>query len=319
MKDGTDSDSPAETPTGDKKPKRSRRMALLQRAGLFTELPDGVTITRATTLDDLRDAYHLVHDIFVEEGYIRPFPGGLRMRSFEALPQTATFVAKAGGAVVAVQSLIPDAEYVGMPSDRAFREEIDTLRSDGRQICEAANEAVTPDYRKTSIPTALMRCCFAHAMSVGCTDVVTAVSPGHAKFYGLMGFETISSVRSFSEMLKDPVVVVRFNFDTVRDHVAAADDQDAKDEAILVDYYLNKNPFTEQIASWSEQAEQFFQDDESLRSLFDDLSKLLSRCNLNELRAIGQTWGEEVFVDVIGQIGSAFCKRPQPQASQVPD
>ena len=56
MKDGTDSDSPAETPTGDKKPKRSRRMALLQRAGLFTELPDGVTITRATTLDDLRDA-----------------------------------------------------------------------------------------------------------------------------------------------------------------------------------------------------------------------------------------------------------------------
>jgi len=298
---------------------RSRRMALLQRAGLFTALPKGVTIERATGLEDLRDAYHLVHEIFVDEGYIRPFPGELRMRAFEALPDTATLVAKADGKIVGVQSLIPDAEYVGIPSDRAFRGEIDALRSEGRRVCEAANEAVAAEYRRSAIPTELMRCCFAHAVSTGCTDVVTAVSPGHAKFYALMGFETISPVRSFSEMLRDPVVVVRFNFDTVRDHVAKAEAQDAEDEAVLVDYYLNSNPYNDRVASWSRTAEEFFEDPQTLRELFDDLSKLLSRCNLNELRAIGQSWGEKTFVDVIGQIGSAFCKKPQPQPSQVPD
>lgn len=289
----------------------SRRMALLRKAGLFQDLPPEVTVTRATDVDTLREAYHLVHEIFIEQGYIRPFPGNLRIRPFEALPDTATFVARTNGRIVSVQSLIPDNRRLGVPSDRAFGPELEKLRAEGRRFCEAANEAVAGEYRKTAIPTELMRCCFAHAMSTGCSDVVTAVSPGHAKFYGFMGFETITPVRSFSEMLEDPVVVVRFNFDTVRGRVAQANTQDTEDEAVFVDYYHDGNPYMGRVGPWSVLAERLFKDSISLRMLFDDQSNLLSRCNLNELRAIGEAWGERTFVEVIGQIGTAFCGKPQ--------
>jgi len=289
----------------------SRRMALLQRAGLFRDLPEGITITRATSLRDIQEAYRLVHSVFIEQGYIRPFPGDLRVRPFEALPETATFVARSEGQVVSVQSLVPGNDRLGVPSDRSFSPELDALRAKGRRVCEAANEAVASEYRRTAVPTELMRCCLAHAVSVGCTDVVTAISPGHAKFYGLLGFETISPIRSFSEQLDDPVLLVRLDLAGLGERFADVSIDDGDDEALLKRYYIQCNPYVNRVGPWSVLAERLFKDPLSLRVLFDDVSSLLSRCNLNELRAIGEAWGQQTFVDVIGQIGAAFCGKPQ--------
>ncbi|MCD4699863.1 MAG: hypothetical protein K8R91_04750, partial [Phycisphaerae bacterium] len=88
--------------------RESRRMALLKRTGLFGTDTTGADITRASSLEDLRDAYSLVHDVFIEQGYINHLPGGMRIRPFEALSKTATFVAKVEGRVVGVQSLVVD-------------------------------------------------------------------------------------------------------------------------------------------------------------------------------------------------------------------
>ena len=52
--------------------RESRRMKLLKKGGLFVPLSSDVAITRATSLDDLRSAYRLVHDAFVAKGFIHP-------------------------------------------------------------------------------------------------------------------------------------------------------------------------------------------------------------------------------------------------------
>ena len=191
--------------------KGSRRLALLRKAGLFGGDAGGAQAVRATSVEDLLTAYRLVHDAFVEKGYIHRQASGLRMRTFEALPTTATFVAKADGKVVGVQSLAMDDPQLGLPSDQAFQADLDALRGKGRVLCEATNEAVDPDWRRTSVPTELMRCCFAHALAKGCTDLITTVSPGHVRFYELLGFEQVSEVRSYSAKIEDPVAVVRFD------------------------------------------------------------------------------------------------------------
>ena len=272
--------------------RQSRRMALLRRSGLFTGETNGAIVLRAVNVEDLLAAYRLVHDAFVERGYIRAQSTGLRMRAFEALGTTATFVAKAEGTVVGVQSLAVDDPHLGLPSDGAFQAEIDKLRGRGRLVCEATNEAVDVSWRKTAVPTELMRCCFAHALAIGCTDIITTVSPGHAKFYQLLGFQQISDVRSYSKGIDDPVVVVHFDLSALEK--VLEDIQKSQDEAelFLKKYYVDDNPYQRHVRAWAV------------------LSERLDSCTAQELRAIEANWGAELVGKVCGDQGESGRKQP---------
>src|SRR5689334_8413841 len=81
-----------------------RKLWLLRRMGLFGNDTKGAHIERACVFEDLRQAYQLVHDVYLGTGYIEPEPGGMRLRIFEATLETATFVAKVDGRVVGVLS-----------------------------------------------------------------------------------------------------------------------------------------------------------------------------------------------------------------------
>ena len=290
--------SEGDIPPTRKSTRESRRMALLKRTGLFGGDTRGAVVSRAVSVEDLLCAYGLVHDAFVEKGFIRPHPSGTRMRVFEALGSTATFVAKANGGVVGVGSLVADSEDLGLPSDEAFGDEIDALRRQGRRVCEATNEAVATDFRKTAVPTELMRCLYAHASSVGCADLITTVSPGHARFYGLLGFERISEVRSYSREIHDPVVVVRMNFDTIQPRAEKVDQNELADDCFLKSYYLDDNSYHRYVKTWSILAERTFADPQLLQELFVVRSPLLAECSQRELDAVRRRWGQDVFAAV---------------------
>lgn len=274
--------------------KESRRMALLKRMGLFGTQGSGVAVTRATSWRELQGAYKLVHDVFVEAGYINPRPCGLRLRSFESLAETATFVAQAEGQVVGVQSLVVDSPDLGLPSDKAFKKELDVLRQQGKVIGEATNEAVATAYRKSSVPTELMRCLFAHAMFSGCTELITTISPGHTRFYNLLGFAEISPIRSYSDEVEDPVVVVSISLEDLGKRFADVEADDGTDEGFLKSYYIEGNPYHQHVRSISSVAEAVFHDPSSLRALFVDHGDLLSQCTPDELDAIRRRWGSEL-------------------------
>jgi hypothetical protein len=280
--------------------RESRRMALLKRAGLFGADTKGAVVRRAVSDEDLAAAYALVHDAFVEKGYITPQETGLRLRTTEADPQTATFVAEESGRVIGVQGLAVDSDELGLPSDGAFREEIDALRIGGRRVCEATNQAVSVEYRKTAVPTELMRCMFAHALLIGCDELITTVSPGHARFFELLGFQQISPIRSYSKEIDDPVVVMRVNVGDLIERASKAHESQDEGTLYIRTRCLEDNPYRQQVAAWAEAAAKTFADPAALQRLFVTQGHLLETCSAEELAAIQNLWGAEVFVQAFG-------------------
>jgi len=300
--------------------KRDRRMSLLKRAGLFGTDTRGAIIRRAVSAEDLAAAYALVHQAFLERGYIRPEPGGLRVRVFEALPTMATFVAEADGQIVGVQSLAVDDPDLGLPSDMAFQDAINVLRRGGRLVCEATNQAIAPEYRKSAVATELMRAMFAHALHVGCDELITTVSPGHARFYELLGFEKASPIRSYSADLDDPTLVMRVNVSQLIETVKDADDR-SDGGALFIKLRCLKanNNYCRHVAEWDDRAREVFADPAALHDLFAARAGLLYRLTEDQRRAIRRQWGADVFDAAYRMADTVLAanRAPHPTGSRV--
>ena len=280
----------------DRKPTRSQIARLKRFERCFGADPKGVAFSRALSMADLVGAYSLVHDVFVSQGYIHPDPTGLRMRVYEALPETATFVAKQDGKVIGVSALVPDSPDLGLPSDAVFGAEIDALRGEGRKVCEITDQAVSADWRGTTVTVGLMQCLCAQMLTIGCTDLVFAVSPSHVKFYELVGYVRISEIKSYSTHVNDPVVLMHGADLCHRFDGLASGDDDA--ENFLRKYYVDDNPYRRYVDTWQIVAERFFSDPTVLHELYVVRSGLLEKCSERERQAIRSRWGTDVFSSV---------------------
>jgi len=275
-----------------------RKIALLQRCGLFGGKPVGVEITRACTPDALAEAYALVHTIFVEQGYCRPTDYGMRLRIFEATPQMATFVARAENKVVGVLSVVGDSAACGLPSDQACQRELDGFRNSPSKasLCEWSNQVVAHDYRKTNVPTELMRCAAAHVIKAGYSHSVIAVSSVHSGFYELLGFRQIGPKRSYSTDVDDPVIPLCLPSDV---YLAADQSPDEVTEFIRR-FMAEENPFLSEIEAWDAEARQMFSKPEHLRRLFTQRSNFLRQCGLGLQTTLLHQWNPRIYRQVLG-------------------
>lgn len=290
-------DAPKGRPASDSSA-ASRKLALLRRTGLFGSDLKGATVERAAAYDDLRMAYALVHQVYVDSGYIAAVPCGMRLRIFETSSDTATFVAKVDGKVVGVISVVGDSVDMGLPSDHAFRAELDGLRAQGLRLCEVTNQVVAEEYRRSAVTTELMRCAVAHSLDAGYQLGIATVSPGHNGFYDLLGFTQVGSERSYSEKIYDPVIALAIDFDHYRrppEGLCAAAD--------FVHQFLGpQNPYQECIHVWDRRARAHFLNPELLERLFVLESDFLAECTSAELGTIRMRWGQELFRSVIGTL-----------------
>lgn len=282
-----------------------RRVTFFKRLGLFSEQANDFTVSRAMSLEDHWQAYRLVHECYVQRGYIEPCRGRVRVRPFEAMPELATFVAKVGDRVVAVTSVLMDSPELGLPSDKVFAEEVGALLLEGRRVCEITNLAVHPDYRSTGVFSELTRCCLAHAMAVSYDDMFIAISPEHARFFQeVLLFEPWGDRRSYSEEIVDIVVGMRLDLRTVEARTVETDEILGQ-EAFLHDFYFVRNKFHECVRRWAVRAAGMFRDIELLRELFVTRTDLFSRLSFKEVAAIRSRWGEDTFGKVMGQPSEA--------------
>ncbi len=281
----------------------TRRIRLLRDAGLLGRSGFTKHITRATTLEDLREAYRLVHDAYVEQGYILPHPTGLRLRPFEALPDTATFIAKVDGEIIGVISLVLEAQGLGLPSEKVFESEIAELRNSkySGPICEISNLAVKPEYRKTSVFYELIQPIFAQGFLWGCPWGFISICPKHAKFFrDVIQFDPWGDCRNYCEETEDEVVGMRMEAATIEQRFHATDEL-LGDDAFLHRDFFGDNPFTEKCREWEKTAGDTFRDPELLRTLFVEEGELLDRCKCHELDCIREAWGTRLFREVIDQ------------------
>lgn len=280
----------------------NRKIALLKRCGLFAEMTPGVEITRACSAEDLQAAYTLVHEVFVERGYCKPQEYGMRLRVFEATPSLATFIARSQGRIVGVLSVVGHTPDCGLPSDRAFKPELDALRDQipGATFCEWSNQVVASDFRKTNISTELMRCAAAHVIATGYSHSIISVSAVHGGFYDLLGFRQISTERSYSQEVDDPVVA----FCLPSDLYLVPDSHKDELSSFVCRFMATENPYLARIGEWETEAKALFRDFASLRKLFGPKSNFLRSCELDAQTALIRQWGPHIFRKVVGSTAS---------------
>jgi ribosomal protein S18 acetylase RimI-like enzyme len=280
------------------RPRRiDRKMALLTRSGLFGSDTRRARISRAATVEDLRDAYRLVHDVYLGAEYISTEPARMRIRIFETSPRTATFIAKVQGRVVGVLSIIHDSEGAGLPSDSAFPEELKVRREAGLKLVEVTNQAVDPEYRRTAVPTELMRCAFAHAMNEGADQGIAAVSPSHNAFYELLGFRQIGHERSYSDKINDPVVPVMIDLNKHR----RPRNRMNRVQKFMFNFMTGHNPYFGYVGAWAAAARELFLDHHLLSRLFVEERNFVDECSPEHLQALHEHWGADLFAKVKGE------------------
>ena len=263
-----------------------RRKRVFERYGAFRPAePSDFVVKRATSVGELEAAYRLVHDSFVDSGYIDPHPTGLRVRAFSALPDTALYIALAEGRVVGVLSMIPDGP-LGLPMDGPFGREIARLRRMGRRLVEVSDLAIAKEYRNLRVLTELTRCAMAHAVTIGADDAVVAVSPSHSGFFeGILQFEPLGDARPYSAEKNDIVEGKRLSLVCIQEKYRGLD-KALGEEAFLYDFYFRSNPYFTRMPFWFREGREAAEDPNWFVDFFVKRAALLARCNERELAVL---------------------------------
>lgn len=106
-----------------------------------------LTVVTTDRWDEIEEALAVVHDGFVEAGYMEAQASGRRMIAPYLNDGVVFSLAYVGDEVAGVLVLMPDGEF-GLPSDSAFRAEIDALRATGRPLFESGSLVVATRFRR---------------------------------------------------------------------------------------------------------------------------------------------------------------------------
>jgi hypothetical protein len=288
------------------KSEKIRRWNLMKKRGCFCDIPEGITIERAITIEDLCSAFRLVHDEFVEQGYIDPHPSGMRIRVYEASPETVTFIAKEEGKIVGVTSLVVDSPEFNLPAMNTFYDEIISLRqrgikvSDGFKIVEGTNWAIIDKYRNTGILSELMRVCLSCGRVNNWDYILGAVSPTHSFFYDLMCFDIIGSERDYNNAKNDPVILESVDIKEFNDRMITPRKGDEREHIDMVNkYFLEDSPYMSKIDKWDQEARAVFANTEFLKELFINRTDFLSSCSPEEREKIYDCWNKNAGKEIV--------------------
>jgi len=137
----------------------------------------------AETKEELEACFSLLHDAYVDSGFMKPDASGMRLTIYHALPTTTTLCAKYDGQVVGTISLIRESE-LGVPMQQIF--DLTAVREKDGNIAEASALAIHPKFRRTggTILFPLMKFMYEYCTRYFDTrHLVIAVNPGHIEMY----------------------------------------------------------------------------------------------------------------------------------------
>ncbi len=180
---------------------------------------ESLEIKIADSESELADAYRLLHDSYVNAGFMSPQPCGMRVLPQHLLPQTTTIVAKWDGQVIGTLSLIRDNAF-GLPMEKIFG--LEQRRAGSRRLAEVSSLAIDPKYRGQANQALfpLFRFVYQYAKHYfGTHEFVIAVNPSTVDMYlGFMCFEKLPApTKSYDFVKGAPAVGLYLNFETCED------------------------------------------------------------------------------------------------------
>jgi hypothetical protein len=170
-------------------------------------IDDHVEVKLASDRDEWEEAFRLVADNYKARGYESTSSSGLRFTPFHALPDTAVFVAKREGKVVATVSQVCDTRLLGLPMECIFGEEIAQLRAKELRLAEVTCLADRELPLRQFLPVfaALTGLTMQWGIQEGADLWLISVNPRHRAFYRkMMGFLPLGPSRSHPSVLGHP-------------------------------------------------------------------------------------------------------------------
>ena len=142
----------------------------------------------AETKEELEACFAVLHDAYVDSGFMKPDPSRMRVTIYHALPTTTTLCAKYDGEVVGTISLVRESA-LGVPLQKIF--DLNSVREKEGLIAEVSALAVHRRFRKTggSILFPLMKFMYEYCTTFFDTrHLVIAVNPSHIEMYESLVF-----------------------------------------------------------------------------------------------------------------------------------
>ncbi len=137
----------------------------------------------ANSKEELEACFKLLHEAYVESGFMQPHPSGIRATLYHALPTTTTLCAKYDDQVVGTLSLIRQS-VLGFPMQKIF--DLTEIRLKGGNIAEVSALAVHKRFRQTggTILFPLLKFMYEYCTTYFDTrHLVIAVNPRHIEMY----------------------------------------------------------------------------------------------------------------------------------------
>ena len=126
---------------------RVQRLKILRSFAECNPSPnDRLVLKIAETREELEACFKVLHDAYVDSGFMKPDPSGMRVTIYHALPTTTTLCAKINGKIVGTLSLIRESR-LGVPLQKIF--DLSDLRQKEGRIAEVSALAVHRRYRNT--------------------------------------------------------------------------------------------------------------------------------------------------------------------------
>jgi hypothetical protein len=130
------------------------------------DLPKEITLKQAETEDEIKQAFQLVHDAYVDLDYIDANAARLRFSKFHAVATSIILVVKWEEEVIGTLTIIPDSA-LGLPCDMTWP--VEKYRAQGKLIAEISSLSIKKHFR-TRRGKLLMPLC--KIMYKYCTEVL---------------------------------------------------------------------------------------------------------------------------------------------------
>lgn len=194
-------------------PKPLRNRLIREKTYFPTAMFQDIELTIATTAEDYADAFRLVHDAYVDRGWLQSQIDGRWVAWAQALPEATTLILRRGAKTIGTVTIVQDSP-VGLPIDLTFSE-TRALRRESRSFAELSTLALAKGERASGLGMFLMISAWRYAKEkLGVTDLLIAVDAPIAPYYEtLFCFGKCTHVRSYCGFpaqerarLEDPVV-----------------------------------------------------------------------------------------------------------------
>ncbi len=196
-----------------------RRSIRIKRSALLQNKIDDIdrpSIKIAETRDELEQAFSLVYQSYLKLGYLRePNPFKISLSIYHILPETVVFVFKSYLRVICTLTQVFDSKLFGLPMDALYREQLDSLRNENRQLVEISALATSEETRWQNLFMYLCRAMFCYAMYQNVNDLCIMVNPKHVEFYKrIFLFEDLGPEKYYPNV-RAPAVALRLNLDDI--------------------------------------------------------------------------------------------------------